>query len=121
MVGELPPEVSDDGLDGATIDSSESTDDTSSSDPADESDEDGGQSLAESARCAGQCAGCPAPNMKSDVALIIAGEFGRCPKISVNDWLSSSLKSGKGDGGRGGAWGEIMTTTANRRRHRHRQ
>lgn len=91
MVGELPPEVSDDGLDGATIDSSESTDDTSSSDPADESDEDGGQSLAESARCAGQCAGCPAPNMKSDVALIIAGEFGRCPKISVNDWLSSSL------------------------------
>jgi len=29
--------------------------------------------------------------MNRDVALIIVGEFGSCPKISVKDWLSSSL------------------------------
>lgn len=32
-----------------------------------------------------------APNMKSEAAFNIAGDVGSWPKISDNDWLSSSL------------------------------
>lgn len=84
IIGEPPPE--DDGLEGATADSSERIEATSSSDPAAESEDDGGTSFSDLTRCASALNILKTVDSFNDV-----GEFGRCPKISVSDWLSSSL------------------------------